>query len=254
METTIKRTHYQNNTGITIARDAEGQKSRRIEGYAIRFDSPSVPFAEDQGARVVEYISPEAVTEEFLRNQDIKMTLYHDMRRLLARSKRGEGSLSYSVDSKGVKFVFDAPQTTDGDMALELVERGDIDGCSFMFSTYYGDREYVSRETRTGEDGKREIVYTVRKLTGLYDFTLTPDPAYPETSVSAAKRDISELENPSEEEEKAEGSEEKKEESADSEDELADPEEERDCEKEKEERQNPFCMDDYMKLIKLSTL
>ena len=232
METTIKRNHYQNNAGICVARDADGKKSRTITGYAIRFNSSSVPFAEDENSRVVEYISPEAITEDFLRNQDIKMTLYHDMQRLLARSKRGDGSLSYVVDDNGVKFQFEAPHTADGNMALELVERGDIDGCSFMFSTYYGDREYVSREVRTGEDGKREIVYTVRKITGLYDFTLTPDPAYPDTSVNAAKRDMSELEK----EDGKEPEDEKKEEG----------------EKEEERQTAPFDMDQYIHLINLS--
>lgn len=190
MKTTTKRNHYQNNGGIIVCRDAEGKPSRSIEGYAIRFNVPSVPFAENEDTRVVEYIAPEAVTREFLERQDVKMTLYHDMRRLLARSKQGEGTLTYEVDETGVKFRFESPNTADGDMALELVERGDIDGCSFMFSTYYDDRSYVEREIRNGEDGKREIAYVVRKLTGLYDFTLTPDPAYPDTSVNAAKRDL----------------------------------------------------------------
>lgn len=228
---TITRRHYQNDTGITISRDAEGNLSREIEGYAIRFNEPSAPFAEDGNARVVEYISPEAVSADFLRSQDVKMTLYHDMHRLLARSKRGEGSLSYSVDDEGVKFRFTAPNTSDGDMALELVKRGDIDGCSFMFGTYYDDRDHVSREVRKGADGKKEIVYTVRKITGLYDFTLTPDPAYPSTSVNAAKRDLSEIDNPETEElGKVEAPE---------------PSEE-------PEQKRSFDMEEYLNLIKLS--
>lgn len=234
--TTIKRNHCQHDSEIRIVRDSEGKPSRTIEGYAIRFNSPSVPFAEDERSRVIEYISPDSISEDFLRSQDIKMTIFHDMRRILGRAKRGAGSLEYTMDESGVKFRFNAPHTADGDMALELVERGDIDGCSFMFSTYYNDREFVSREIRDGEDGKKEIVYTVRKITGLYDFTLTPDPAYPETSVSAAKRDISELDKPEEEEDPEE----------------QEPEEEQDPEEEK--RESPFSMDDYMKLIKLSRI
>lgn len=187
---TIKRSHCQADSGITVCRDAEGKPSRTIEGYAILFDSDSVPFVEDDTARVVERISPESIDMAFLDSQDIKMTLYHDNRRLLARSKRGKGTLEYLTDAKGVRFRFTAPDTVDGDMALELVDKGIIDGCSFMFSTCYDDRGHVSREVRAGADGKREIVYTVRKILGIYDFTLTPDPAYPETSVAAARRDI----------------------------------------------------------------
>ena len=194
--TPIKRTHQQNDIALAVCRDTEGNASRVIEGYAVRFNSPSAAFAEDETARVVEYIAPEALPREFIDSQDVKMTLYHDFTRLLARSKRGQGTLTYQVDERGVKFRFEAPGTADGDMALELVERGDIDGCSFMFSTYYNDRDYVSREVRVGADGKQEIVYTVRKITGLYDFTLTPNPAYPETSVTAARRDIDSIGNP----------------------------------------------------------
>lgn len=222
---TIKRSHYQHDAAITVTRDTDGIPSRVIEGYAIRFNSPSVPFAENENARVVEYISPEAISEEILKSQDIKMTLYHDMRRLLARSKRGDGTLSYEVDATGVKFRFEAPMTADGNMALELVERGDIDGCSFMFGTYYDDRDYVSRDVREGSDGKREIVYTVRKIVGIYDFTLTPDPAYPDTSVTSARRDITEIET---------------------------PEPEPELKSEPERRHAPFDMDQYLNLIKLS--
>lgn len=237
----MKRNHYQSDTGIKICREADGSPSRTIEGYAILFNSASVPFAEDDRVRVVEYIAPEAISEEFLRSQDVKMTLYHDMHRLLARSKKGEGSLSYEIDERGVKFRFEAPHTADGDMALELVERGDIDGCSFMFSTFYNDRDFVGRERCQGADGKTEVVYTVRKITGLYDFTLTPDPAYPETSVSAAKRDITDIE-----EEKGE----EPEDAPDAEtEEGADTPEEEDKE---EERAAPFDMDQYLHLIKLS--
>ena len=67
---------------------------------------------------------------------------------------------------------------------MELVKRGDIAGCSFAFSTDYSDRQSVERTTAT-EGGKEITTYTVRKITGLYDFTLTPHPAYPATSVEA---------------------------------------------------------------------
>ncbi|MBO5246147.1 MAG: hypothetical protein J6B28_02680, partial [Eubacterium sp.] len=40
---------------------------------------------------------------------------------ILARSKNGKGTLTYSVDDKGVYFEFEAPKTVDGDKALELV-------------------------------------------------------------------------------------------------------------------------------------
>jgi len=84
------------------------------------------------------------------------------------------------VDDTGVKFTFDAPNTADGDKALELVKRGDIGGCSFAFTTRYYDTDCVSREVNG-----TLTTYRVKAVTGVYDFTLTDNPAYPDTSVEA---------------------------------------------------------------------
>lgn len=161
-----------------------GARSRTITGYAILFDTPSAPLWSDEKSEAREVIAPEAITREVLDASDIKFTMFHDRQLILARSRNGAGTLSYSVDERGVKFEFEAPNTIDGDKALELVRRGDIAGCSFAFSTYYGDTEFVSRAMEE-RDGKTMVIYTVRALTGIYDFTLAADPAYPDTSVEA---------------------------------------------------------------------
>lgn len=122
------------------------------------------------------------MTEEFLNGQDIKMTMFHDGHLILARSNKGAGTLTYKVDDKGVSFEFEAPRTVDGDKALELVKRGDISGCSFAFSTRYWDTDFVERTT-TNVNGRSKVTYNVKTITGIYDFTLTPDPAYTDTSV-----------------------------------------------------------------------
>ena len=86
-------------------------------------------------------------------------------------------------------FEFEAPKTSDGDTALELVRRGDISGCSFMFRTHYYDSAYVSRDVKR-ENGKTIVTYTVNTITGIYDFTLAADPAYPDTSCEAEAREL----------------------------------------------------------------
>ena len=111
------------------------------------------------------------------------MTMFHDRQLLLARSNKGSGTLSYGVDDKGVYFEFEAPDTADGDKAIELVKRGDIAGCSFAFSTRYYDRAFVEESVVHGD--KVEVTYRVKVITGIYDFTLAADPAYPDTSVEA---------------------------------------------------------------------
>ena len=177
---------------LHVREAAEGEvASRTITGYAILFNTPSAPLYvyDDEEAR--EIIAPEAVTKELLDGCDIKMTMFHDRQLILARSKNGKGTLSYGVDAKGVYFEFEAPNTADGDKALELVRRGDIAGCSFMFTTHYYDEAYVSCDVQR-ENGKTIVTYTVRAITGIYDFTLAADPAYPDTNCEAEARELAE--------------------------------------------------------------
>lgn len=165
-------------------REIDGkEESRTITGYAILFDVPSAPLYEDEEEVIREVIAPEAVSLELLDKSDIKMTMFHDRQLLLARSNKGSGTLSYGIDDKGVYFEFEAPDTADGDKAIELVKRGDIAGCSFAFSTRYYDRAFVEESVVHGD--KVEVTYRVKVITGIYDFTLAADPAYPDTSVEA---------------------------------------------------------------------
>lgn len=181
----IKRCLY-SASGVHI-REAgeEGVQSRIITGYAILFNTPSAALWSDSDSDAREVIDPAAISQELLNAQDILMTMFHDGHLILARSNKGEGTLSYEVDEKGVKFEFEAPNTVDGDKALELVRRGDIDGCSFVFTTKYFDSDFVERSFTVGDDGITHLLYRVKVITGIYDFTITPKPAYPDTSVEA---------------------------------------------------------------------
>ena len=171
-------------TELHIREAAEGEApSRIITGYAILFNVPSAPLWSDEDSEAREVIAPEAVTKEFLDGQDIKMTMFHDSHSLLARSNKGGGTLSYTVDDKGVMFEFTAPNTVDGEKALELVRRGDISGCSFAFTTHYFDSDFVERQSKVAANGVNNITYRVKAVTGIYDFTLAANPYYPDTSV-----------------------------------------------------------------------
>ena len=159
-------------TDLRVREANEGEaESRTITGYAILFNAPSAPLYDYDDEEAREVIAPGAVTKELLDGCDIKFTMFHDRQLILARSKNGAGTLSYGVDDKGVYFEFDAPNTVDGDKALELVRRGDITGCSFMFSTHYYDSAYVSRDVQR-VDGKTIITYTVNVITGISRYHL----------------------------------------------------------------------------------
>lgn len=85
------------------------------------------------------------------------------------------------------------PKTVDGDKALELVQRGDLSGCSFIYSTDEGDSEnavsYERLDEKT-EGGGDILLRHVKRIDNVYDFTITPKPAYEQTTVS--KREVEE--------------------------------------------------------------
>lgn len=184
-EKVVKRMLLTLGANIHVREAAEGEaESRTITGYAILFNTESVPLWQDEDSEAREVIAPEAITKELLDNCDIKFTMYHNRQIILARSNKGAGTLTYSVDDKGVAFEFEAPKTAHGDEALELVRRGDLTGCSFMFSTRYYDDACVECTAKV-VNGVTMITYRVKAITGVYDFTLAADPAYPDTSVEA---------------------------------------------------------------------
>lgn len=180
----VKRTLH-TCTDLRVREAADGEEpSRTITGYAILFGVASAPLWSDDESEAREVIAEGAVTKELLDGCDIKFTMFHDRQLMLARSNKGSGTLTYQVDEKGVSFEFEAPNTSDGDKALELVRRGDISGCSFAFTTRYYDSACVERTAKV-VNGTTMITYTVKTVTGVYDFTLAADPAYPDTSVEA---------------------------------------------------------------------
>ena len=157
----------------------EGESnSRTIEGYAIVFGVES-RILSDYWDNYREIIEPGAITEERLKEMDIKMTMYHNREKILARSTNGEGTLKLTVDDVGVMYSFEAPNTVDGDTALELVKRGDLSGSSFMFWT--DEKSGVSYEKRS--DGM--MLRRVKTIGMIYDMTIAADPAYEQTTVAA---------------------------------------------------------------------
>ena len=166
----------------------EGESnSRTIEGYAIVFGVES-RILSDYWDNYREIIEPGAITEERLKEMDIKMTMYHNREKILARTTKGEGTLKLTVDDVGVKYSFEAPNTVDGDTALELVKRGDLSGSSFMFWT---DERNVSYERRSDDIMLRRV----KTIGMIYDMTIAADPAYEQTTV-AAREAYSQFEKP----------------------------------------------------------
>ena len=97
-------------------------------------------------------------------------------------------------DNYGLKYHFDAPNTVDGNFAVEMIQRGDISGSSFAFRVKEADTTWK----KEGETWVR----TIHKISGLYDVTITTDPAYSQTEVTV--RSLEEMEVPENEVEQEE--------------------------------------------------
>ena len=156
---------------------------RTVSGYAVVFGVESVVMYDPiLKKRFIEIIEPGAVTEEMLRKCDVKALLEHNRQRMIARAYKGEGSLTLTVDEKGVMYRFDAPNTPDGEYAVEMIKRGDLFGSSFAYLT---DEKNVTYTMRS--DGI--LIRTVKVIDRMFDVSIVSDPAYMDTSVEVRSLD-----------------------------------------------------------------
>lgn len=152
--------------------------SRKVEGYAVVFNSES----RDLGG-FVEVIEPRAL-EGVLEQSDILCLLNHNEDKgVLARSNKGTGSLELSVDEKGLKYSFEAPNTSLGDELLEGLRRGDITNSSFAFVV--GEDKWTKRN-----DGM--YLRTISNIKQMFDVSPVYRAAYDATSVKADTRGMDE--------------------------------------------------------------
>ena len=151
-------------------------ESRKVEGYAVVFQSES----NDLGG-FHEIISRSAL-DGIIEKSDVLCLLNHNEDKgVLARSNKGVGSLTLSIDDRGLKYSFEAPNTALGDEVLEGIRRGDISASSFAFTV-----ESDSWEKR--EDGS--YLRTIRSISQLFDVSPVYSPAYSATSVKADTRGL----------------------------------------------------------------
>lgn len=162
---------------LTIRRDVESG-TRQLSGYAVAFNQPSQPLP------FTEYISPHAFDN--VDFSQVRLLYAHDFNNILARVD--SGTLSLKTDDKGLFFVADIPDTTLGNDVYTNVENGNIKGLSFnaQIDPNNGD------SWEQGADGK--VIHTINHFASLAEISLTPIPAYTETSVQVA-RDYKEVLN-----------------------------------------------------------
>lgn len=157
------------NTTFQVTANEEDEK-RTVEGYALLFgvSSDNLGFEE-----VIERGALDGV----LGKSDVFALLNHDRTKgILARAKNGSGSLSLEVDTKGLKYRFEAPKTALGNELLENLRRGEIDQSSFAFTVADGGEKW---ERQKNGVWKR----TISKFERIYDVSPVYNAAYSKTSV-----------------------------------------------------------------------
>lgn len=146
---------------------APEKESRSVEGYAAVFNSDSEIF----WGSWVERIAPGAF-DDVLKDDAVAL-FNHDPNFILARNGV---NMTIEQDGKGLKYRFDAPNTTAGNDLLENLRNGNIYQSSFAFT--------VKEEKWTNPDKQEKFaIRTITKVERLYDVSPVTYPAYPDTTV-----------------------------------------------------------------------
>ena len=148
-----------------------------IEGYFSVFNS-EYPLWE--GAS--EIVKPGAFTNSV--SGDVRALINHDSSLVLCRTKAG--TLTLRQDERGLWGSIRINRDDVDAMNLYArVQRGDVDQCSFGFD--------IKRETFV-DLGDGKCRWEIEEVDPLYEVSVCTFPAYTETSVSARKQDLAEIE------------------------------------------------------------
>lgn len=154
----------------------EAENELYIEGYFSVFNS-EYPLWE--GAS--EIVKPGAFTNSM--SGDVRALINHDTSLVLGRTKAG--TLTLRQDERGLWGSIRLNRDDQDAMNLYArVQRGDVDQCSFGFE--------IKRETFVDLGGGK-YRWEIEEVDPLYEVSVCTFPAYTETSVSARKSDLAEI-------------------------------------------------------------
>lgn len=143
-----------------------GEESRTITGYAAVFDSEAKLWGD----------TTEVIRRGAFDSTDLSKVVClfnHSYDQMLA-SVAG-GTLRLGVDERGLQFEADVARTAMGDQVIELVRRGDLQGCSFAF--------WVKRDQWTNMGGG-QMLRELLDISAIDDVGPVVRPAYEATSVA----------------------------------------------------------------------
>lgn len=160
------------------AKDPAGSDGLILEGMPIVYDQPTT--INDPAGQYIEIIRSGALDQADI--SDARLLYNHDLNKVpLARTPK---TMQLLKDPAGLKMVATLAGTEEARSVHTAVLRGDLSGMSFAFKVPEGGDSY-NAATNT-----REIF----KIEKIYEISVVPFPAYPQTSVEArtAMKDIKE--------------------------------------------------------------
>lgn len=154
---------------------AENGQNMDISGVAAVFNQPSIK------GNFTEYISQNALSGVDL--SQVLLLYAHDFSNILARADAE--TLQTSIQPDGLHFNAQLPDTQLGHDTYTNILNGNIKGMSFGFTIAPdGDSWSVNSQGNT--------IHTIHKIDQVFELSLTPIPAYTETSVQV-QRDLAQF-------------------------------------------------------------
>lgn len=146
-----------------------GEKSLVLEGWPIVFNK--LTKINDPAGSYTEVIRKTALGSTDL--SDIRLLYNHDLNKIpFAKTPK---TMRLEKETNGLQMIAKLPDTEEARSVYTAVKRGDLSGMSFAFKVPEGGDEF-NPKTKT-----REIF----KIEKVYEISIVPFPAYPQTSVEA---------------------------------------------------------------------
>lgn len=156
---------------IQIVKRDDTNEPKQIQGYAVLFNSESA----DLGG-FIEVVKPNALDGVDL--SQVQLIYGHENNSILARAD--SGSLELKVDDKGLFFVATLADTNLANDVYADILAGNLKGMSFGFTIASDGDDWIFDEGDTA-------VHIVNQIDEVFELTVTPNPAYQDTSVTVKR-------------------------------------------------------------------